>query len=972
MDDLLAALDALIAAIVLRGGSGKNWGGDEVFTAAKKALTELKEQAKAVQKTIGERPGPLDEQAAALIRHWAALAERAQIAYQEAKKTRAALDFDDLERMTARLLQNDGVRSRYIEGEIHAVLVDEFQDTNTAQWQIARALTAGRPGALFVVGDPKQTIYAFRGADVTVFKDVAGRIVHDGGERVDLAESFRTHAALVGTFNALFPRLLKLDSRYDVEYDTAMAAGRLPPVDAAPLECLLIEKPPRDRDKDDEEAGAREREAEQIAVRLRTLVETEQRRVYDKASGALRPVRYGDVAVLFQAMTNAPLYEAAFKAASVPYVTVAGKGFYDRQEIWDALNLLRAVYSPGDDLAVASTLRSPLFAVSDDGMLWLRLSASPAASVGTTHGSSDAHDDTERTAATGPHSPRMRGRDGQGGRGSDHPSFWDCLYTVPLDRLNDADRDAVVFARETLAHLRALAGRVSIADLLREAYALTGYLTVLTALPGGVRLRANAEKLVALAEANGGFALGAFLDVLADLKAQEAREGEAALDAENAVKLMTVHKSKGLEFPVVVLADCSYKFGGQRDYDYAACDPELGWSCRLYDDAEAKYIEPYAVRARKAILAQKETAEKRRLLYVAATRAADLLIVSGQVEWDKNGVLKASGWLDWLIEALAVGDLRPDETERQTPVGRAALHVHVYAPDGDGARAMAEDNAGEDGWFDALWKAESSPAAPPLVGPIALDPRRVRDLTVTQLGDLGSALYALPETSRPFFRERWARGVYGRAPAPIETVSDRPRRSRARLVGEIVHRAIQYGIPDGRADVPRLLGGYAWEMGVVDDAECNSMVAEAADLLDRVRRREVFAWLEASREAGRQVYRELPFVFTTPDRTIHGIIDMLIERADGTWAVVDFKTSLVAPAGAPPPSYERVAAHARRYHIQVGVYALAVEAQLGVLPAVYLDYIQHNTLVPVAEADWRAALGRLEEDIGSLFGEDGS
>ncbi|MBL8132018.1 MAG: UvrD-helicase domain-containing protein [Anaerolineae bacterium] len=945
-------LEAIAGAVVLKGGSAKAWGGDDVFKAAKAALTELRTAAKEALDAIGDPPGEIDKTAAALIERWAALAGRAHREYLTAKAARGGLDFDDLERLTAHLLQDDEVRARYAGDEIRAVLVDEFQDTNATQWQIVRALTEGRPGALFVVGDPKQSIYAFRGADVTVFKDVAAGIVDAGGARVELAESFRTHSALVDAFNRLFPRLLTADSRYAVDYGAAMEAKRQPPVDAPPLECLLIEKAPTGA-KDEDEGSAREREAAEIAERLRRLIEEERRQVFDRALKADRPARYGDIAVLFQAMTNAAIYEAAFKSAGLPYVTVAGRGFYDRQEIWDALNLLRAVYNPGDDLAVASALRSPLFALSDDALLWMR---------------HDPHPLTLDTEAPHPLTPSPTRGEGEG-RG-EKMTFWDCLYAAPLERLSDDDRAAVLFARETLDHLRALAGRVSIADLLREAYASTGYLAVLTGLPGGVRLRANAEKLVAIAEATGQAALGAFLEILDNLKAQESREGEAALDAEDAVKLMTVHKSKGLEFPVVVLADASYRFGGGRESAYAACDPEVGWSCRVYDEVSAGYVDSFAARRRKAITAQKEDAEKRRLLYVAATRAADLLILSGQIRWDKDGALRTSGWLTWLIEALALGDLAPEEIERDTPAGRLALRVGLYAvPDAPKQASANRERALPTERFAALdWELLTPPAAPddgveapPLVGAVRLDQRAVRDLTATQIGDLGAAVYALPEGDRPFFRERWARAVYGRAPAPIETVSDKPRRSRARLIGEIVHRAIQYGIPDGRGDLPRLLAGYAWGEGVTDPAESAEIVDEAARMLERVRRREVFGWLGTAR----RFFRELPFVSVTPERTIHGILDLLIERPDGSWAVVDFKTARV-----PGATRAQVEQHARRYHLQVGVYALAVEQLLGVVPSVYLDYIQHDTLVHVPEPIWREALARLEEHIGALFGDE--
>lgn len=915
-DGLSEGITALSRMIVGNVGKKEAWGDSETVKAARKSLLALRGEAKSLVEGLGELPGDLDAQAAELIPHWAALAGRVGERYSAFKADQRMLDFDDLERLTADLLPREAVRARYAGTEIRYVLVDEFQDTNDAQWRIVQALTAGRPGALFVVGDPKQSIYAFRGADVRVFKRVQQIILDGGGEYVPLAQSFRTHRPLVEGFNGLFRHLLLADSDYAVEFGVDMSAERAAPLDAPHIACLLIEKPPKRKQGEpdhDEEADTREREAAAIAEWIVELVEQQRRPVYDKREKTDRPVRYGDIAILFQAMSYAPTYEAALKAAGIPYVTTAGKGFYDRQEVWDALNLLRAVYNPGDDLAVGSVLRSPFFALSDDALLRMRLEPLPT-----------------------------------------RPSFWDCLYSVDPGHFSDADRDGVVFARDALTHLRGLAGRVTIGDLLRAAYDYTGYLAILTGLPGGIRLRANAEKLIAIADDSGQIALGAFLAYLDHLKAQEAREGEAVLDAEDAVKLMTVHKSKGLEFPVVVLADTSYRFGG-RDFDHAAYDEEIGWSCKLYDEAAAKYVEPYAARRRKALNAAKEDAEKRRLLYVAATRAADHLLISGQVTVGDS--LSATGWLGWLIDALELGSLAPDERERLTPAGRIAVARYPYQS------GTAERRAGETesafAW-DAIPDSGAEPAAPQ-IDPIPLDQRAVRDLTASQIADLGAALFAKPKSQRPFFRERWGRGVYGRATAPIPTVSDAPRRSQARLIGDLVHRAIQYGVPDGQCDLTKLLADYAWEFGVVDDADRVRVVERASRLLDSVMNDEVFGWVDTAR----QVFRELPFVYTTPDRTIHGIIDMLIERADNSWVVVDFKTAFV-PDGA---SRLRVEEHAERYHLQVGVYAAAVEALIGVTPLVVLDYIQHDTRVDVKEPVWRSALDRLESYIGDLFGD---
>ena len=963
--DQIVTLTAVEQTIKMNVGAAGSWGGKDALAQAKDALRTVKAHLKDATEAIGAPPGVLDESAARLIVHWSRLTDHSARRYAELKSARHALDFDDLERCAADLLDRESVRDR-VRAEIRYVLVDEFQDTNARQYRIARALTdGGHPGALFVVGDPKQSIYGFRGADVRVFKEVAGGIIARGGEGAALSESFRTHTRLVGMFNRFFAHLLTETSTYAVDFGESMDARRDAPTDAPPIELLLIARPSASEKADqrarsseadsDDAPETRTREADSIAARLVALVR-QSRPVYDKASKAIRPVQYGDMAILFQAMSHAPLYEDALARAGVPYVTVAGKGFYDRQEIWDALNLLRALYNPADDLALVSALRSPLFALSDEALLRLRLS----------------HPDGRGGAGDGRVVMRPYKDGDRGG------VFWTALFAVDLAGFDPDDADAIRFARVTLDDLGALAGRVSIADLLRQAYADSGYLAILSALPGGVRLRANAEKLIAIADAGRQIALGEFITALDTLKAQEAREGEAALDALGVVRLMTVHKSKGLEFPVVVLADSSYKGGGRGGDAAAAYDTDSGWTARVYDPDEAKYVDGFASRAAKTRALAKNDAEKRRLLYVAATRAADLLIASGTVWWNKEGGMKTAGWLAWLSEALSLEALTPDDPafavgRIDTPIGRVGMSLA-------GTHDAASDDAVPDepiDRFDAAFadfaaltdeQSEANPvAAPPLMGALAhtrIDARTARDLSATQLADLGAALGALPETHRPYYRERWRRGVGQRAPESIPTVSESQTRAHARLVGEIVHRALQYGLEEEKCDLRRLLADYAWESGVIDPAESRGMVDEAYTLLKTAQASEVFRWIAASDRAGLRVFRELPFTYQTahPDgsvgRRIHGVLDMLIERDDGSWAVVDFKTARVRG---------NVGTHAARYTLQVGAYAAAVESLVGVTPRAWLYYIHHDALIEVAASTWRAGLESLEGAIGALF-----
>jgi len=171
-----------------------------------------------------------------------------------------------------------------------------------------------------------------------------------------------------------------------------------------------------------------------------------------------------------------------------------------------------------------------------------------------------------------------------------------------------------------------------------------------------------------------------------------------------------------------------------------------------------------------------------------------------------------------------------------------------------------------------------------------------------------------------------------------------------------VHQAIRDDLPEDRADLETLLGCRAWELGIVTDEARVEAVSRAYGLLQKVKQSDVFTWIGEATD----VLREVPFIYETEQRTIHGQIDLLIKRPNGTWAVIDYKTSYVGGVS--------LAEHARQYIPQVGVYAAAVSALLGIVPQVYIHYIRYQKTVSIAEADWRAALARLEDDIGSLLG----
>lgn len=919
----LAALRGLDESIDLRGGAAAFWGGKEALQDEKNWLKRIRDAADETMQQLGERPNDHDRQAAALLPLWAALLRGARSAYAEAKRERSALDFDDLEARTRELLRfHPRVRARYQQQEFKHLLVDEFQDTNESQWEIIRLLAdPAQQGALFIVGDPKQSIYSFRGADVRAFEGARDLLLARGGARVALARSFRSHAPLVACYNALFSTVLVRDpasvaAAYQIELGDPMDAARESAPDDAPfVEVTLIDT--QGIEDDGAETGRRA-EAGMIAARISAMVGATL--IYDREERVTRPLRYDDCALLFRAMRDVPLYEDVFKNAGLPFVTVAGQGYYDRQEVWDLLNLLRALYFPSDELALASALRSPLFALSDDALYALRLRRDDAGAI---------------------------------------PPLWSAL--ADPDGVPDDEQAALAFAHRTLNRLRAIAGRVTIAELLDAALDATGFLAVLTGLPDGARRRGNVEKLLDKARSSGKITLGEFSQYLTDLTTMEAREGEATLDTEGAVTLMTIHKSKGLEFPVVFLVDAARESRGSDGV--LLHEPSMGLACKVYDSAAGKDVQPYLYRRIARLRAARDDAESRRLLYVAATRAQDKLFISGLIRTRKDGGWSAGGWLKQIADAFALGDVDGDgEVDfawGKLVVRRVAINSATTPPLPQG------EGAGGEGFWSSL-DPDSPSIMPPLMARVHVErDAPARSLSATQIATIGAYHADMPER-RLIYRQRFWRSLLRGAPERIERVSNPPPYVTPRKIGEIVHRALRWWqLPTPQNDLTALLRSYAWEEGVIDPDAIAYAVGEARHLLEQFRRSPIFPLIDDAVRRKKH-YPELPFVFQTDKRTIQGKLDALIETIDGKYVVIDYKSSTMR--GAQDPAV--IAAHAQRYHLQVGVYAAAVERMSGTPPAVYIHYIRYNASVPIATDVWQAALAQLEPLLGDVIGTD--
>jgi ATP-dependent helicase/nuclease subunit A len=615
------------SCINLTGGSKKKWPSEADFLAVKEALARMREAARNAP-LLALELNEADTVAVEVMARLAELYRQARHRFAALKRRRSALDFNDLEELTERLLEgHEEVCKEYYDAErglIRAMMVDEFQDTAPIQARILRKI-APRSGEFFIIGDAKQSIYRFRGADVTVFHAMRDELTAGGGRDVPMSACFRTHERLIAFVNHLFPAVFTRESRYDTPYE-AMTAHRQPATEGAAVVLHIITQSKAATKL--KAADLRAREAALVARRIRETVEREAVFVCGSDEHT-RPAQYGDFALLFQASTSFDVFEQALADANVPYVTIAGRGFYDRQEITDLTNLLAFLVSPNDNLRLAAALRSPMFALSDETLLRLR-------------------------------TPPVR------------RTLWRALCDADVAHA-EAERDAVRAAREVLLRLRQQVGRVSAADLIIAALGETGYAATLMALPHGERRVANVEKFIEQARALASITPAELVERIGQMQFREAREGEATVEESGAVRLMTVHKSKGLEFPIVWLVDTTYR--GRSSRDLVATHADYGVAVRIgadHLDTEDDKLKAASYAMLQQIEQQMDRAEKKRLLYVAATRARDHLIISGA-----PGTANAKGehWLGRLLSSLEVDDeARPATFDY--PGGQVELHWH--------------------------------------------------------------------------------------------------------------------------------------------------------------------------------------------------------------------------------------------------------------------------------------------------------
>jgi len=780
-------------------------------------------------------------------------------AYEGLKKKAGALDFVDLLSLTREMLARSQDVRRELQSRFTHLFVDEFQDTDPLQAEILLLLasddvrvdsyerTRVTPGKLFVVGDPKQSIYRFRRADVVLYQRIKAALLDQGATLLHLTTNFRSVPSIQAAVNVSFAKSMTgaADGHQAAYVPLTPWAAEI--VGQPGVVALPIPEPYGPSGKMTKKA-VNASCPDAVAAFIDWLVRESGWKV--RENGELVPVRPRHVCLLFKRFqawdgdTTRP-YVRGLEARRIPHMLVGGRSFHDREEVIALRTALDAIEWPSDELAVYSTLRGPLLALTDEDLL------------------------------------RFRHEFG---------------HLNPLRAIDDDQRQKhpdVAAALELLRDLHGGRNRRPIADTVERFLAETRAHASLAMWPSGEQALANAIAVLDLArntDARGASSFRGFIETLSD-QASRGEGGEAPIVEEGTegVRLMTVHKAKGLEFPVVILCDPTAPSKAEKAHRYLDSERRL-WAQKLCGASPIELLE------NEAIATAQDSAEIVRQAYVAATRAQDLLVVPVFGDGTERSV--AIGWTDLLAPSL----YPPNEARRSAG---AAAGCPPFGSDSVAQRTASAPATSEDSVAPGAHVTEAGNAVV-WWDPCALKLRVTASEGVRQqklLAPSPRATASIEAHSRwKARRERTiahgaratliarpitelARSATAKAVALVETTrASREGRPRGARFGTLVHSVLAYvPLAAERPQIAQLCEALGRLAGASRDEVTFAVEAVFAAL--------AHPRLQAARLA-KEVRREVAIAQRLEDGSLaEGVID-LAYRDEAGWVVVDFKTDV--------------------------------------------------------------------------------
>ena len=728
---------------------------------------------------------------------------------RQAYEAEGVLSFDDLIIKTRNLLQQNLYVRRLLKEKFDILFIDEFQDTDPVQgelllflaeektgtaprWQDVRLL----PGKLIVVGDPKQSIYRFRGADITAYELFTDLILRQGGKKCFLQCNYRSEPAIIETANCVCSRAMVQESAFQPAYVPIFTEKT---TTGNAVEWLFVRAPVEENPKAEE---ARHNQAEMIAKWISQHVGV------DKLADG-RELTYQDIALLTRAGTHTRIYTDALRRYGIAFQTETDKDFFHKQELNDLLLFLRAVADPEDKIAIAGVLRSPLGGLTDEQLY--------------------------QVSKTG----------------------------FSLANLINQSHTAAIAAQ--IQHFAQLAGRVSLQELVEHVLAETFLPEVCAAAYDGERSLAYLQQFAWLAAQYEKEQNVSLMSFLADMQARLDNPAEFTLppvdETTDAVSILTVHKSKGLEFPVVILADLSRK-----ETNSALRPPThlFSWQYNMYGLRAGKLCD-----VNLAFLEEEQKKHSRceeiRVLYVALTRAREkmLLVADGRVGADKAaGAFTAAGILpdgESIVQTSADGELHLPVTYQNFQEPRAFIYQHTPHNPRKNISLHAEK-----------WKQEYK-----------------RRLTAYESACLDAKKQAPSDLAGELLTEEQRRGAE---------------------LGTVCHRALELLVSKKTKNVQEACVRAAQRVSVERGPEAETLLSPFVNsaLYQEITLCKILA-------------AEMPFSLALADGSVQsGLMDAVLERADGTIWVIDYKTDRVKPG-------QEAVLFEQKYRAQLAVYQQAAQ-----------------------------------------------
>lgn len=800
----------------------------------------------------------VDEAALSRLPLLEAIFTRIDRRYQQLKVDLGMLDFTDQQLLARNMLRDHPQLAEKLRQGIRYLLVDEFQDTNSLQMDLIRSLigTEYTGGRWMSVGDVKQSIYRFRGAEAGLIVALRHEFEKGAGEIIPLSQNYRSASTIINYVNAFSEAMFRGE---DFTYEP-LQSTRVDP--EARIEFLLT-------GTEDIQVEAR-----MVAARIRQLVEESRLTEH--------PVEFKDIVILFRAGNGMGPYQAALQDAGIPYYTAGGSSFYSRPEIVDQLNLLRVVDQAYDGVALFALLKSPYAGISESNLL--RLGRGQAL--------------TERFY--------------------EETDFRDWNDPAEVERFQRF--------RQVLLYLQSHRHRMKIAEILRYALENLHYKELCWVFTDGSQRLANLEKLMLKAEefaAKGFYSTTGFLTYVSRLIEAELVENDAPTqgEANNVVRLMTIHRSKGLEFPVVILADLDHRFRFGR-HQRLTFHKDVGIGFKVLTGVD-EYEETSVWARIKELERREEISELKRLLYVALTRAKRHLIMAGSGCSDSKGdtLETANTWMKWFEILHPFGET--DCLDFHGVPVHIVRQVPSVLPSDEGARLI-----------DTL--DSETPVMDSRHEVAAVDMETLRKPLVLK----ATGIVAFKDCPRRFLY----RYIYGiPEPEPDRGFESAGSDGMGTEIGTFLHQAARLRTEEW----PEAL----WERFVK-----SHRLTDPDGLKQELQR----IWMHFSQSEYNRFTRcwdEVPFIIKiTPEIRVEGRFDRLLLNEAGELVLVDYKTHRISKA-----KVQQVAAN---YYWQVQLYGLAVRELWGRLPdraELYFPYPDSRVTVPLDQANLDKLMAELRD-----------